>query len=712
MDRWLHSSLTGCRWPGALALGLLTALAGASASAGEKAFRLPDTDLKQPIIWGAECEGPDGGGLAFGGQDQRADDGRPHTRVREGGAWKAIHDELRAANPLQKFHDRAWALRTRQKNAAARARALYFQGLPPAEGKARFDAEIAEVQTAVAKDLDALVAEIEKLSGLAEYETRQAALARSLLLRAAEKTRPLPAAPDGGPSAETVKAMSAAQADLEKATEALDAEPPPRALSPIAYDPKTRVYVLFGGDHLDYLTNDTWEFSPASKRWRERHPPSGPPPRAGHRLRATGDGTIILTGGYTYTSSTDYCGGQYRNLGDGDWTYDAAAGTWAGAGQAEPPGARVYRTGPFHPDFFLDGPRPDAGAVEARLKALPANAWVPMNPPQIPRLDRCWGTAVLDPDRDQVLVWAGGHSSHGGTDVLHYHLSTNRWELPYPVEFPLGQLYSNTSYPAGFNFNLRPWVTGHTYQNYGYDPTVRKMLFTGHPEHFYLYDPDAADWAGRGRKPPAMVYNDCFYTLTLCPTPRGMMCWTPQGKVLRFEAAAGTWAELQVTGKLPGASVDYSTVVYDSRRDRLVFFRAPYGKTYDGQVHALDLKTLAATALSPGNMAAAGPGAFPIDRACYDPESDLVLMAGLLPPVGGEPARTAAYDGAGNRWVSLNITCEIGKDAKPLTPRGPGHSSGLMYDGRRQIFWGVDTYHCQVYALRLDARRADVAAMK
>ena len=40
-----------------------------------------------------------------------------------------------------------------------------------------------------------------------------------------------------------------------------------------------------------------------------------------------------------------------------------------------------------------------------------------------------------------------------------------------------GQLYSNTSYPNGYNFNLRPWVTGHTYQNYGYDPLTRQMVF-------------------------------------------------------------------------------------------------------------------------------------------------------------------------------------------------------------------------------------------
>ena len=50
---------------------------------------------------------------------------------------------------------------------------------------------------------------------------------------------------------------------LQQAAEILDAEPAPRALSPIAYDAKSRLFVLFGGDHLDYMTNDTWVFDPA-----------------------------------------------------------------------------------------------------------------------------------------------------------------------------------------------------------------------------------------------------------------------------------------------------------------------------------------------------------------------------------------------------------------------------------------------------------------
>ena len=72
----------------------------------KRPYRLPDVDIKQRVIWGATCDGGGGGAVAFGGQDQQSEDGRPHTRIRLDGRWRAIHEQLRTANPLQKLHDR------------------------------------------------------------------------------------------------------------------------------------------------------------------------------------------------------------------------------------------------------------------------------------------------------------------------------------------------------------------------------------------------------------------------------------------------------------------------------------------------------------------------------------------------------------------------------------------------------------------------------
>ncbi len=415
-----------------------------------------------------------------------------------------------------------------------------------------------------------------------------------------------------------------------------------------------------------------------------------------------------MSGGYEYTSNTDYMGGQYRELADGPWTYDVQTNQWTG-GELVPGDQRTYRTGPFDPQFFLAEPPPNAAAFARLLASLSPNTWLRTAPPHLPQMNRDWGTAVLDPDHDLILRFSGGHSAHGGSDVLHFHLASNRWELPFPVEFPLGQTYSNTSYPEGFNLNQRPWVTGHTYQNYGYETALRKMLFTGRERGCYVYDPAIGDWTGRIAKPKSMSYNSCFYTLTLCPTPKGLVCWTAQGDVLRFDAASGQWNEIQQQGgKLPGAVVDNSTVVYDSRRDRLLFARKGYGdkNAFDGQLHSLDPESGQVGSLAPEGSAAAAA----IPYLCqfrYDPQHDLLLGGCTLPPAeeGGQ-RRTPAYDCQGNRWVSLRIA---GDD--PSGKAGRNVSLGLLYDAKRKLFWAVDT-KSEVFVLRLEPTSADLRPLE
>ena len=691
---------------GLLAAALLCGLqawAAPKRPARKKPYRLKAVSLKQRLLWGSECRPFAGEGLAFGGMDQESPDGRGHTRLLAGGAWKPIDGDLRARNPLQPFHLRAWKLRNEAKDIRARARFLYFRGLPADEEAARIRSEVAPRQAALAKGMRALIDDLGKATGLGDYENGQ--------VRFARKHAPSAMGPWQGVSRptdpNTIRAMRRSQVHLALAAEALDAEPPARALSPLAYDAKTRLYVLFGGDHLDYLTNDTWVFDPAARRWRQCHSQSAPPPRAKHALSAAGDGTVKLAGGYTYSSNTDYCGGQYMDLDDGEFVYDVAAGAWRGKGLV-PADTRVYRTGPFDPGFYLRGDRPAAAAFQARLEKLPANEWVATNPPYRPRLNRDWGTAVIDTRRDMMLRWSGGHSAHGGTDVPHFHFATNRWELAYPVEFPLGQLYSNTSYPAGVNFNLRPGMTGHTYQNYGFDPVSGKMVQTGHYRHFYIYDPDRADWIGRGEKPKGMQYGSCFYTLTLCSTAAGVVCWTKDGRLYLCRLAENAWTELAAKGdKLPGARVDSSTLAYDSRRDRVVFFRKDYGHkaSYDGRVYALDMKTRCVSTLSPAGMAGAAEIAW-LDRCCYDAANDLVLFATFLKGADGW-SRTPAYDCASNRWVSLAIKYGVKKAGRRWRRAMPhGHSCGVMFDANRKLLWGTDT-NSQVYVLKLEAKAAD-----
>lgn len=678
-----------------------------------KPFRLPAVSLKEGVIWGATCDGANGMHLAFGGQDQDAPDGRPHTRIMQDGQWSSIADALRAANPLAALHDRCAAIADRQARLTAQARSLYFQGLPADRRNAATKETLLPAQAQLAQDLAALSADLRGAPNLARADAVRAANSVKLLDGAIAQAEQVGQSLKEDLSPAAIHEMWEGQTRIERAAEPLDAEPAPRALSPIVFDARTGLFVLFGGDHCDYVTNDTWTFDPKSRRWTQRHPAMAPPPRGNHTLVADGTGKVRLSGGYQYSNDTDYTGGQYINRADGDWIYDIAADTWTSASERPlvEANTRLYRTGPFHPDFYLQGPAPDAAAFQQRLAQLPTNQWVSIKPPFLPQLNRDWGTAVLDPDRDQILRFAGGHVAHGGSDVLHFHLTTGRWELPFPVEFPLGQTFSNTEYPNGFNFNARPWITGHTYQSYGYDPVAKKMLFTGRKNHFYIYDPDRADWTGRAAKPKGMNYGSAYYTLTICPTPAGLVCWTNEGEIFRYDATKNEWTRLAITGeKLPGSVVDNSTIVYDSKRDRLLMVRKSYGDkhAFDGRLYAVDLKTMSASQIDPSNAAAAAPIPY-LCQLRYDPAHDL-LLAGCVLPSGDEtdtphapigPRRTPAYDCATNRWISLNLT---GEDF--YRPKARDVSLGLVYDAKRGLFWAVNA-RSNVYVLKLDPTTAD-----
>ena len=681
------------------------------ALAQQKSFKIPPVELKEQIIWGSVCEGPDGFVLGFGGQDQKGDD-LPRTRFKKGdGPWQSLGADLRKGNSLQALNSAALEFARHQQAESAMIRAIFFAGLPAAdEAKRRAAIPLSEnhkLAAAAQKKLSAgLTDAVEKQSG---YDKQQATVALAHNKRYLERVTA-----DAPLDAKWLQHSHAGLADLQKLAEALDSEPPARYLSPLAYDPKTKLFVLAAGDHGDYLTNDLWLFDPAKKKWEQRHPATAPPPRGSHTLKANGDGTVTLSGGYTYTSSISYLGAQYKELDDGEWTYGITANTWKGPDKGVSSDTRVYRTGPFHPDYFLQGAKPDAEAATKELDAIPVNRWVERKAPHKPEMVRTWGHAVLDPDGDRVLVFSGGHSAHCGSDVLHYHLSTNRWELPFPVEFPLGQTYSNTSFPEGYNLNKRPWMTGHTYQSYNYDPLSKKLYLNARVNNTYVYDPAVGEWTGRFAKPKPMVYGDCFYTLNTLPTPYGLMCWTGQGGLFKLDSAKREWEEVKRSGvKLPSSAVDASTCVYDSKRDRLLFVRSDYGKKYDGELHTFDLKTGAVANSAPANAAAlVALDLKGVDRAVYDAADDLVIFSTLLPGAAETVRRALAYDCATDKWVSLDLGYEVGKNKRPAHPAGPGHSCGLLFDAKRKIIWGIDTHDCRVYALHLELKGADVKTVE
>jgi len=438
-------------------------------------------------------------------------------------------------------------------------------------------------------------------------------------------------------------------------------------------------------------------------------PYKAPAPRGDHQFKPSGDGRMALSGGFTYTSKTGYGSKQYRHLGDGDWVYDVAKNAWSGpAGETmRPPDARVYRTGPSLPEHFMQGPRPDARGNEARLKALPANAWTRMGVPQLLFLNRDWGTVSLDPDRDMLIYWSGGHCVHSGSDVPHYHLATNRWELYFPIEMPLGFIGASGVGVGGRNFNGRPWMSNHTCNSHAYDPGLEKLVVVGRnnqklDRYTYLYDPDVGDWTERFKVPDGMNIGPLDVNVRV--TPKGPLAWTTRGtdRLYLLDRSTRTWKPLTFDGRLPAPMVDNSGLIYDPKRDRVLFVHKFYGdeSLFCGQIYALHLKTSKVLKLSPGGMERMSKAFVHghMREVVYDPASDLFLWAAWLP--GGD--RMLGYDPAGNRWVTLAV-----KGPAPFNV-----STGLAYDPKRRLVWLVSAGPMagDIFVLRFDAATADVKA--
>ncbi|HPD16496.1 MAG TPA: kelch repeat-containing protein [Planctomycetota bacterium] len=571
----------------------------------------------------------------------------------------------------------------------------------------------------------------------------------------------------------TLDALTAAralQSKLEAAAEAQYPIPCSRRNSPLVYDPTSRLLVLFGGDHEDYLMNDTWLLDLEKKAWRRAKPDKAPSPRAGHALVALPKcGKIALYEGYIQSSSTDYGAAPYAPLAprqlwlfdpkaerwdlaaswplpakddaatpaplgifDGYssdrfcppalaadandrlilaahaitlwfWRWKRPAETWALA--VDPtrldaegreklgtqPDQRLYRTGPFVASFceVPDEPKPPA------LDQLPDNQWVRLpDPPRNPChgcRQRDWGTCVWDSDRDQILMWGGGHCVRSSSVVAHWSPASGRIVEGYDADEPYG---GNGG--GGFDSSLlnRPWVSAHNYNHYAYDPKC-KLLVSGRG---YLYDPERMDWLRI--EPYALPFAFSWGSTVVETSPHGAVAWarkrnSDDAGLWLFDREKG-WTDLAPKGKLFAPYCDAHGMVYDSKRDRMILsgVGGGYAKLSSGDLLAFDFKTKELTSITPGNSEFSKTNN--ARELAYIEHADWVLIGELYPR--GEKVKgtryTRVYDCARNRMFLL--------DAGPVPD---GYAVGWMYDAARKLAYAF-TYRGEAWAMKVNPATA------
>jgi hypothetical protein len=572
-----------------------------------------------------------------------------------------------------------------------------------------------------------------------------------------------------GKTLDALKASRSLQRDIEEWAEGQYPVPCSRRNSPLAFDEKNRVFVLFGGDHEDYLMNDTWVLDLGKKSWRRASPAQAPSPRAGHVLCGLPrHGGVVLYEGYVQSSNTDYAARSYAPLDPRQlWLYDPKADRWdllaawphskkddrstpatlgsfegyaserfsppavaAGAGDvlvlaghacalwsgggkrpcetwtlavdparmdvagreklAAVANQRLYRSEAFRASFceVADEPK-DTG-----LDALPANRWVrlptsPRNPCHGCR-QRDWGTAIWDSDRDQILLWGGGHCVRSASTVVHYSPASGRTVEGFDADEPYG---GNGG--GGFDSSLlnRAWVSVHNYNHYAYDPKC-KLLVSGRG---YLYDPERMDWLRI--EPIQLPFAFAWAACCVKTSPYGAIAWARKKNgdnagLWLFDRKQG-WIDLEPKGPLLVPYCDSHGMVYDSRRDRMVLsgVGGGYGKLSSGSLLAFDFKTRSLDTLTPENKELAKT--HNAREMVYVDHADWIVVGELYPDGEkvGKPY-TRIYDCAKNRMYLL--------DAGQVPS---GFSTGWMYDTRRRLVY-VFTFTGEAWALKPDPQTA------
>ncbi len=680
-----------------------------------ESYAVPATNWeKRPVVWGWSCEGEDGSGFSFGGVDQTSNDGSPHTRIKANGEWKTITDDLRKKNILQPFCNKAFELKNACKDALAVERNIFFEGKTPADEEAAIKKEVSPLMDKLLKDMNTLEAELKSQTKLEKYEAGQIQYALGRISAAKVLIKPVGIKI----TEEHMTNMRSAQILLDLAAESLDAEPPSRALSLPAYESKTKSFVIFGGDHMDYLTNDLWVFDIISQRWFQRFQETAPEIRGDHHFEGIGEGKIRMYGGYSLNHNEGY-----KHIGPAQWIYDITKNSWTPEGHTEktfPSDTRSARyMMPVGPEAFMKCPQPDAKSNEVKLKSIPENTWTRLATP-INAVGRDWGTWGFDFDRDMLYLWAGGHASYAGNDVARYHIKSDRWEITDVVEIPLGCCGTNEQYPSGVNFNKRPWVKKHVWNSLAYNPDLKKLMQVGVNDgtidrYFYLYDPDKSEWSSR-HAVPENFKNDAG-GVQIRHTPHGMLSWYGE-EVWLFNSKKFEWEKVALKSKVPSTAVDSCGLVYDPKRDRMLFFtQGGYGRPFSGRVDALDLKTFQVEQLNPeGQMPDISLNwVLFLREVAYDAKNDLFLFPQVL-NMGNKilADRFPAYDPVKNRWVTIKLESNAGGNfSTPYSRWNHWVCSSIGYDAKRELFWlGDGTTVGGVWAMRLNLSKTEIVPLK
>jgi hypothetical protein len=447
-----------------------------------------------------------------------------------------------------------------------------------------------------------------------------------------------------------------------------------RMMHTAIYDPVRDRMLVFGGLDCSGEHNDVWALSLAgSTAWTQLNP-TGVPPSGRWIHTAIYDPALdrmIVFGGqdgpYASNFRNDVWALSLR--GTPAWTQLTPDGT--------PPSQRGSHTAIYDPAHFrmvvFGG---DNGVHFNDVWALSlarSTAWVQLTLAGTPPSERDRHTAIYDPVRDRMVVFAGLDNASPRNDVWTLSLAV------YPV-------WTQRT-PDGTPPSRRG---GHTAI---YDPVRDRMVVFGggadasNPSNVWALSlAGNMEWVGLS--PDGMSPGRVLHTAIYDPARDRMVVFgglsngSPRNDVWTLSlAGSASWAQLTPAGTPPSGRENH-TAIYDPVRDRMVVFGG-LGNSYPvNDVWALSLAGNTSWAqLTP---AGTPPNGRAYHSAIYDPVRDRMVVFGGLD--NGSPQRDVwALSLAGSTaWARLTPAG---------TPPSPRESHTAIYDPARDgmvVFGGFD----------------------
>jgi hypothetical protein len=578
---------------------------------------------------------------------------------------------------FRKHHEASGELVTRIETLAGSTRGIALEYGDKISGKTPENLA-ADIQS-LAAEFSAYAEQLNRGDGCDEaYERQQCQTAATRLREANASLSLAGSALNGKDGWKALHALESARRITVEASEDLAPSPLPRYYGNLVTDTRNNLLVLFGGHGGDRTLADTWVFDSARNQWRQSHAKGHPPPTQMPAMSFDIEhGVVLLSSGWIYDAGHDEWRRLPLTLPKGfflPWTaleYDAANRTHIALttndNLFEPSPVRVAHlhldigtakpadhTGPrweWLNDKYLRSwaalPRSQAeyrsrvAAHKATLAQMPSNNWTRITTTYSAQ-DRSYGSFILDPNRNQLIFWGGGHSAYTGNEVSQYDIKGNLWLESWPPDtppWPFGSPDGDGWSPPFYHTK----ASGHSYHNYAYSAELDKVLFGG-----LIYDADRMRWSdavirksGTGTLGSAVDMSgaDGFYTVSTKYWYGG-----PFG-VWRLDKSSGEFLRL-ARSDTPFATNDRAKPVFDTKRNRILFYgardesaNAPANQLYSFDVSSSTWTKQTITLEPPATQA---PPSMAWGVA-YSPKHDVLM---ILP--GGQKQDTWLFDCAQN----------------------------------------------------------------